>query len=301
MTQCRRAQSHPAFQARSRKWKRFHANEKEIVRCLNFKELVPYLCERAALLSFEEGHLLLNSSLSRSDQAELLFRKMEKKVLTSYSTFLDCLQREESHLGHTYVRSLLEGRLRQYASESDIAHSEALKNAVVNSYTEFTKGINLTELFPHMSQYRLLTEHEKEYICNTQHTTIERIMFFFHVLDTKGALAYGHFANCLRDEHSHLTHNQLFTMMYMDVEKSQTPKPHSSRQRKRTNPQAPETEATLCKRTPHRLRFDGSLKSKWSPSSQWRMGEARSRGYKVHQKWKCSLWTTNSSTIGDCY
>lgn len=192
---------------------RFHANEREIIRCLNFKELVPYLCERAALLSFEEGQSLL-----KCDRAELLFQKMKEKDLTSYSTFLGCLQREESHLGHAYIRALLEGRLKQYASKSDIAHSKALKKVVKNRLVKFVKGINLTELLPHMFQRQLLTEHEREYICDTRHSTSERIIFLFNALDTKGPLAYGLFANCLEDEDCHVTHNELFKMMCTDLE-----------------------------------------------------------------------------------
>lgn len=225
---------------------RFHANESKIRRCMCVAALVPFLCEGATLLSFEEGQSLLNCS--QSEGTETLLRLIKEKGSTSYSTFLDCLQRENTHLGHAYICALLEGR--KYASENDIARSKSLKDVVVKNFSDFTAGVNLIELFPYMCEYQLLTEHEKEHICDTTVSNIKRIMFLFCSLNTKGPLAYTHFANCLRKEDSHPTHRELYAVMRGVVDEAQTL--GQSRSRKHTC-RAMTPEGNLCKKVPGRF------------------------------------------------
>ena len=232
-------------------WQLQRKHESEIGECLNFDELVPLLCEgTSALLSFQEGQSLLDSSLHRRDRADSLFRKLAEKGLESYSTFLSCVKREESHLGHSYIQALLEGT--QYASESDIALSKILKQAVVSNFTAFSRGICLLELSPHMFQCGLLTEDELKKLSNTQSSAM--VVELFAILDTKGPLAYNLFAKCLHDENNHRTHHQLYSMMHTNVCTSQPPGP-----RKRANTSY---VSTLCKRVPQRLRLQGPLRGK---------------------------------------
>ena len=231
--------------------RRFNENELEIRECLNFDELVPLLCEgTSALLSFQEGQSLLDSSLSRRNRTDILFQKMAEKGLESYSTFLSCVEREDSHLGHSYIQALLEGR--HYASEIDIALSKMLRQAVVGDYTAFSNGISFPELSPHMFQCGLLTKDELKNFTSTQRST-KAVMDLFATLDTKGPLAYNLFANCLRDEDNHRTHHQLYSIICKDVT-SQSPGP-----RKRANTSY---VSVLCKRVPQRLRLRGPLRGK---------------------------------------
>lgn len=238
---------------------RFFRHKAEIGGCLNLEELVPLLCEgTAALLSFQEGQSLLDSSLSSRARADALFGKMAEKGPKSYSTFLSCVGRERSHLGHSYVQALLEGR--QYASESNIALSASLKQAVVDNFSAFSRGICLTELTPHMYQRGLLTEQEREYVSNTGCTTSKRVMFLFSALDAKGPTAYSLFAECLRDEHSHTTHRELLETV---LENSQVKTPRAGK-RKSFSLEASGSnslEVSLCKRPPRRLSLNGVLRS----------------------------------------
>ena len=97
-----------------------------------------------------------------------------------YSRFLNCLHREKNHLGHAYIRAILEGW--QYSSASDIAYSESLKDAVRKDLVSFKSGLNLSELSPYLYECRLLTEAEMKCICDPNNKIW--IISLFDTLDT---------------------------------------------------------------------------------------------------------------------
>ena len=230
---------------------RFHANEREIIKYLNLDELLPYLCEGdAALLSFEEGSQFSSASnfSSRGKKVKTLFQKIMGRSSAPYSRFLNCLHREKNHLGHAYIRAILEGW--QYSSASDIAYSESLKDAVRKDLVSFKSGLNLSELSPYLYECQLLTETEMKCICDPNNKIW--IISLFDTLDTKGPLAYSLFTRCLQKECSHPTHNELYAKI-MDVA--------GSLSRKRPlEEDAPKT--SLIKRTPCRLKPDRPLAGK---------------------------------------
>lgn len=190
---------------------RFKANILEITNSLNFEPLIPLLCE-GELFSFEDGHHLYD--LPKDKAVGILCERLEKDS-TSYSTFLDCVQRETTHLGHAFIAALLEGS--DYSSESEIAYSKSLKSVGVKRFTDFTKYINLFELVPHMYASALLTEHERDYLRDTRCSTNEKITHLMKILNTKGPKGYVLFAKCLQNEHSHCAHDELYTMMHGEI------------------------------------------------------------------------------------
>lgn len=239
---------------------RFLANEREISMCLNLSELVPYLCEKSTLLTLEEGQMVLDSSLTKQHRVKLLFKIIKKKG-SGFNAFLKSLQREQSHLGHAYITSLLEGQ--QYACESDIACSKEIKGAVIDNFTVFTKSINLTTLVPHLFQNKLLTEDERDYyISDIGHSTEKAISLFSKTLESKGPLAYNLFAKCLHDEHSHKTHNELFDLLSVLVDYLKTQNLCSSVHDSHDTAHVCEGKMTVCKRLPDRLRLCGPLRGK---------------------------------------
>ena len=275
---------------------RFREYFEEISECLNFEKLGPFLCEKAALFTLKEGQDLFCQTPDSGNAIHLLLRKLKQNP-SLYSTLLDCLQREKQHLGHVYITALLEGR--QYASEEEIAYSRALKNAVVGRLTDFMAGINITALVPHMFERQLLTDDERECISDTQLSNNRRIMRLFHILDTKGPMAYSHFANCLKYEHSHQTHVKLYKMMCEDVEVSQT-KALCSRGSIR-KPSIPEDEMPLFKKPSDRsLTLHGSLKGKeyerlmatfqsYHHNGKWTELEAEAKKYREKKGISCEL------------
>ena len=232
---------------------RFIANKKKIADCLNFEELVPFLCEKSALFSIKEGLDLLRYQ-NRTNKVDYFCQRLEKDFIL-YSTFLDCLKREKEHLGHDYIVALLEGR--EYASESDITHSEAVKTAVNENLTEFTRGLNPPELASCMTQCKLLTEQERKHICDSQHSMNERILFLVDLLGTKGPFGYARFMQCLQEESSHCTHKELHEITSDEVDKFLA---RNSCSGKRAHHDR--GEGTLCKRNPQQLKLHGPLKSK---------------------------------------
>jgi hypothetical protein len=233
--------------------KRFHENVEKMVHYLNFEVLTPLLCE-AAVLSLEEGQALYSQTVTNVDKTALLSQKLTQTP-SLCSTLLDCLKKEKDHLGHAYITALLEGR--QYASEEEIAYSQSLRDAIVKSLTDFTKGIDFNTLVPHMFERQLVTDYERKYVSDTQHSINKRTMFLLTTIDTKGPTGYKRFASCLEHEHSHRTHTELYTRICEDATLSQRLTSLSRR------PSIPENETTLPKKISDRsLRLHGALKGK---------------------------------------
>ena len=180
---------------------RFHANYEAVSTCLNFHELVPLLCQNKVLLSLNEAEPFLERSNSRKHKTILLAQKLDDSSM--YSKFLECLKREKTHLGHVYVYHLLNGT--EYASDSEIAHSQAIKDIIHEKLPEFTKFLNLRELLPHIFQYELVTESENEFY----HSHTNQVLEFLLLLNSKGPLAHSLFGKCLQNEDSHPAHREL--------------------------------------------------------------------------------------------
>ena len=237
---------------------RLYDNEKVVSESLNFKKLIPLLLQ-GGIVSAEDAKYLLEDGQypvkpTKRDKTKLLFQKLEDGDF--FSEFLDCLEREGSHLGHASIRDLLKGR--EYASESDIAHSKALRDAVTNNFTDFIEGINLIELVPQMVQRRLITPDEMKYLCNLNQDSSEelRIVSLITILDTKGPKAYTYFADCLQDEKSHRTHQELHTIIHDDSQ-VQTQRPQS--RKRKSEESSPESTVNLHKRTFKQIELNGDM------------------------------------------
>ena len=238
---------------------RFERNRNEIARCLNLKELVPHLCEGAVLLSLEEGQAIVDISRARDGRTEILFSKIEQRGLERYTTFLTCLLKACEHLGHAYIAALLQGE--EYASHSSVLRSREVKKTLVGHFSAFVKGINLTELVPHMYQAGLLTDDERDYTSDNRHSHTERVMYLFRALDSKGPSAYSLFAESLAAEHSHRAHSELHTLINGDLSSS---KEQGSAAKKHTHDtqNTSDLKLSLCKRPSRRLKLHGPLKGR---------------------------------------
>ena len=129
-------------------------------------------------------------------------------------------------MGHSYIVFLLEGK--SFGSESELLESSKFKEGI-NKHLLEMMDINLGSLVPLMYCDNLLTLEEQQELLCSRKSERERILLLFQVLDTKGPLAHGIFAQCLSEELSHPTHVELFRL----ISTSQSTHCSTSKKRKR--------------------------------------------------------------------
>ena len=181
----------------------------EISKALNPIQLMPLLCKEG-LLEFNDKSLLLGDCRSTLEKSYHILKVIELKGPLAYSKFLSCVQTEKSHMGHEYIASLLQDK--GFGSEVKCKQSLKLKEAV-NRCTPEMMDICPTSLVPLMFSKNLLTDEEQQQLLSHHKTKQERILSLLQLLNTKGPLAHGLFADCLRSESSHPSHNELYVKL----------------------------------------------------------------------------------------
>ena len=83
---------------------RFGQKRQQIRDCLNLEVLEPHMRERLMLTTDDRGYLRSNGTHKRVDY---ILDLVEKRSL--YVKFLESVQSETTHLGHGYVKDLLQG------------------------------------------------------------------------------------------------------------------------------------------------------------------------------------------------
>ena len=194
---------------------RIASHRNEIVQHANVGKLRSYL-NQEKLLNREENQYLQSDALDTQKVSRVLDSLKEKP--NGFTRFLACVKGERNHLGHLYTTSLLEGT--QFAPESELQFSALCKQRIDENLPRLTKGINLSSLMPHLQQSfhlpcavggqaKLLTNDDAKKLWNVKGTS-KRIRQLFLILETKGPLAHSQFAACMRAEHEHMTHHELF-------------------------------------------------------------------------------------------
>ena len=181
----------------------------EISRALNTDELMPQL-SKEQLLDFNEKSVLLGDSKSTYEKSQYLLQCLEARGPTAHTKFLNCIKAEKNHMGHAYIASLLEEK--PVGSKLELEQSSRLREAIQRHYPAMM-DISPGALAPLMYSKKLLTEEEEQKVSNIHKTRRERVHLLLHLLDTKGPLAHGLFAECLQSETSHPTHNELYTVL----------------------------------------------------------------------------------------
>ena len=206
---------------------RITLHRKDIEMYTNISELSSYLIQEG-LLSHEQKERVVSGAPNREKTSRVLDSLAAKP--NGFSTFFTGIKGETSHMGHTYIASLLEGR--QYAPETELKVSAECKKRIKNNLVLFIKGIDLTCLIPHLKQAfylplmdihrktQLLTDDEAEILLLGHEETQHRAMKFFLILDTKGPLAHSQFVRCMRAEDDHITHRELFQDIFGDLDLS---------------------------------------------------------------------------------
>ena len=193
----------------------------EISGALNPIQLMPLLLKEELLGSSEES-ILLADSRSTSEKSCYILQCLEARGPTAYTKFLNCIKAERNHMGHEYVASLLEEK--PLGSQFELELSSRLREAI-QSHCPDMMDISLQPLVPLMYSKKLLTGDEIEKLRNGYKTEHERVLLLLQLLNTKGPLAHGLFAECLRSESSHPTHNELYITLMSSCHAEQAASP----------------------------------------------------------------------------
>ena len=185
----------------------------EITRYMNHLQLMPYLWEED-LLSCEDKRILLNDAISPQQKAAHILDSLESKMPNAYSRFLKSIQREDAHIGHKYISSLLEGS--QGYTENELETASHCKREIHKHFVQLM-DINICALVPFLLSCRLITREESQLLLNSNRSERERILILFDILETKGPLAHAMFVQCLGEERSHTIHLELFEMLSADL------------------------------------------------------------------------------------
>ncbi len=195
---------------------RIYQNRLAVINSLGVSELRLFLVQEKLLTVLEAEPI--------SDAACLL-SKVEEKARQigpkAYTVLYRCISLMRNHLGHTYVRALLEGR--EYATEKDMKQSDMIGQNVLENLREFF-NCDFPALTVKMFSKELLTDVEMEQLSTVQVDRSSLLLRLINILNTKGPLAYSLFAECLRLETEHITHAELYDLITQ---------PKSSRKRSR--------------------------------------------------------------------
>ena len=190
----------------------------EIIRALNPIQLMPLLLKEQ-LLDSSEKSLLLGDSKSTYEKSRYILHSLEAKGPSAYSKFLSCIKAEKSHMGHEYIASMLQEN--PFGSQFELELSSRLREAIQSHCPEMM-DISLQPLVPLMHSKNLLTREEVEKLQSCYKTEHERVLLLLQLLNTKGPLAHSRFAECLRSESSHPTHNELYIALMSSCHAKQT-------------------------------------------------------------------------------
>ena len=231
---------------------RIHQNERQILESLSPSELLPYLCA-CGLVELQEEEGLFDESITRKNRTKCLLAVLSPKGSAAYLRFLECLEKETSHLGHAYIASLLRGA--EFGKKEEVGVSSRLKERIIQSMPDLVKGLDVLALAPYLKQDNLLTDSEYELLITSRTQNI-RATNLLQILGTKGPTAHYIFTCCLEEEREHRTHWELFQKIV--TEEDCTGFRLCSKQRKRIA----DNVVAVTKRVPDRLKAHGTLVSK---------------------------------------
>lgn len=174
-----------------------------IVKNLNVSAIIPYLVK--------EG--IIDLCQDTNDSKEHLVTQILEKGPKTCAKFDQCLNHENTHLGHKYIVSLLHNR--PYADEWKINASARIKDRIMKNMSTVTRGMKLeAALIKHMYKKYLLTDDEFDMLISSKSEPQKMNLKVLLLLDTKGPTAHLIFAQCLKAESTHVTHQEIFELIY---------------------------------------------------------------------------------------
>ena len=193
-------------------------NHKEtILTCLNPSQLPSLLME------FNLAEICTNLNLQRRQKAEMLYEEIVKRG--AFSAFLKELKKDEEHLGHKYIASLLTNQ--RFANEEEVKESQQLSDRITSQrLSKYVKSISIPALTPLLIEEKLLATDELENMMNPHMTLQDKTQLFFTLLRTKGPTAHYIFVHkCLAREESHISHKELYLQLTEPQTEEDAPPP----------------------------------------------------------------------------
>ena len=183
---------------------RLRVNQDVIVQHINPVELISHMHK---ILDSDTRELLVNPDVTRGVKAFEIVSFIKRKGPHACSQFLTCLEKEKNHMGHDFIVSLL--KHEQYGTEEQQQISSTYQERI-QDHRPAMDDIDIPSLVPVLQSNFLLTRDEVETLGKERTTHKQKVEQLFLMIDTKGPLAYGVFAQCLDKEQTHPTHGELF-------------------------------------------------------------------------------------------
>ena len=168
--------------------------------------------ERFMLTGEDCDYLRLRDNVAHK-RVDYVLDLVEERSL--YVKFLESVESETTHLGHGYVKALLQGTY--YCSDDDLHKAADIRRKVESNLSRMM-DIELPSLVPFLSSHFLLTKDEKTLLTTKSEVQNQNVLQFFDILDTKGPLAYLKFVHCLSQEKSHPVHNELYKLLCQSID-----------------------------------------------------------------------------------
>ncbi len=140
----------------------------------------------------------------RAKNAEKLLKKVEKSE-DFIKQFLNYLEKDEEHLGHKYIVSLLRGE--HFGDEIEIEESRKILERIRDKMSIVVKELHVNDLLPFLRKCDLVTDNDVEELQNILTTTQNKASRLLTILRTKGPIAHYIFLHkCLADKEANNYH-----------------------------------------------------------------------------------------------
>ena len=156
----------------------------------------------------------LRCKLTHKHKVEYILDCVEERSL--FEKFLESVQSETTHLGHGYVKAILEGS-SDYCSDDDLRKAANIRRKLESNMSKMM-DIDLLSLAPSLYSQFLLTKDERTLLTAKSEVQNQNALQFFDILETKGPLAYLKFVHCLSQEPSHPAHKELYELLCQATE-----------------------------------------------------------------------------------
>lgn len=181
----------------------WYENRREICDNINPTELVSYLITKE-ILTRKECRLM--KSMNVEEKNDFIMDAVENQDGDAYDRFLCCLDAESNHLGHSYIASLLRGKV--FAKKADIQQSMDIRERL-KQHMPAAMDIDVDALIPFLFSRRLLTNGESKQLKSEITNNDKAITLFTSILESKGPTGYLLFAQSLEAEVEHPVHHDL--------------------------------------------------------------------------------------------
>ena len=193
---------------------RIKHHHSEILMYINPKELFNYMCEEE-IVEMELLELIYDDTKSSEKKVQALLDAVESSSKpNAFVRFAECVEKEKTHLGHSYIAMLLKGQEFSTSMHNDIKISAQYKKQCIQGFNKLMCNLNIEDLVPVLFAKGLLTADEFDRLTNLAMvmTRREKVSFVLKLLNTKGPTAHLLFVTCLEQKSENPSHKELLCL-----------------------------------------------------------------------------------------